>query len=99
VRKGKFQMPNSGDTFTQEQAFQIVNWYDLANDDTPWEITNNWHKGPDGGGAFFPAAKDWGYEDGFPIYAGIKIDGRKYHVYWIRNQGVTHFWVDPNTPG
>jgi hypothetical protein len=40
-----------------------------------------------------------GYEDGFPIYAGVKIDGRKYHVYWIKNKGDTHFWVDPIAPG
>ena len=65
-------MPNSGETFTQDQAFQIVNWYDLANDDTPWEITNNWHKGPDGVGAFFPAALEWATRTAFPFTPGSR---------------------------
>jgi hypothetical protein len=89
-------MPNDGDEFTKEQAEEIGedNWNEVAaqyGENPEWEISNNWHSE-----LFEPRAMDWGYEDGKPIYAGIKIGGDKYHVYWIKNGD--YFWLDPNRP-
>ncbi len=93
-------MPQSGDEFTVDQAMQIENWYDIAQqygEDPEWGITNNWHGGPQGGGAFEPRAIDWGYQDGFPVYAGLHIKGVKYHVYWKPKED--KYWIDPQLPG
>ena len=86
-------MPEDGDEFTNEQAMEIgpENWQEVAGqygDDPEWSISNNWHSG-----LFDPRAKDWGYDDSMPVYAGINIGGNKYHVYWIKNQDL--IWLDP----
>ena len=86
--------PASGETFTNEQAMAIGDW--RFPETTVWRINNNWHQGPDGGGAFEPRAIQWGYPEGFPVYAGIEVgDGQtfwKYHVYWRPDLGGP--WLD-----
>ncbi|RCJ22431.1 hypothetical protein A6S26_22035 [Nostoc sp. ATCC 43529] len=78
-------MPQKGDELTKEQVKQIENLVDYTRNPDDVVIEKNWHQGPDGGGLFEVWALKNGYPGGFPIYAGVKIQNRKYHVYWLPN--------------
>jgi hypothetical protein len=87
-------VPEAGDEFTYDEAMAIVNW--PFADGVNWRVCNNWHQGEATGGAFEPRAMNWGYQDGFPLYAGIEVDGVKYHVYWRDDKGGV--WFDDGMP-
>jgi len=76
--------PEKGKPLTNEQIQQIANLDKFPG--TPELIAGkqgNWHQGPDGGGQFEPWSTEWGYPEGFPLYADFKIGAQTYHVYWI----------------
>lgn len=78
-------MPKPGEDLTQEQVGKITNLKKYANDIADVTIEKGWHQGPATGGQFEGWAMDAksGYSDGYPLYAGISINGKKLHVYWL----------------
>jgi hypothetical protein len=94
-----------GGEFTREEALAIANWDEVfVNGEDGWPA-KNWHQGPMGGGAFEGRAIAWGYTEenfpgnaGFPLYAGLTVDGdpRPYHVYW--RPDLNAIWIDPDRP-
>lgn len=78
-------MPNAGEELTQDQVNQISNWKKYADSSDEIKIDKGWHQGAETGGQFeaWAMQKDSGYTDGFPLYAGVIIKGKKLHVYWM----------------
>jgi hypothetical protein len=78
-------MPNAGEELTQPQVDSITNWKKYANSLDDIQIDKGWHQGPDTGGQFegWATGEHSGYTDGYPLYAGVLINGKKLHVYWM----------------
>ena len=78
-------MPKAGEELTAEQVQQITNWKKYADSLDEIMIDKGWHQGDASGGQFEGWAKDKnsGYGDGYPLYAGVSIKGKKLHVYWM----------------
>lgn len=78
-------MPKPGDELTKEQVVEIANLKKYTDNADEVIIDKNWHQGPDTGGQFegWAADEKSGYGDGYPLYAGVIIKGKKLHVYWL----------------
>lgn len=82
-------MPNAGDQLTQDQVNKITNWSKYAKNLSDITIDKPWHQGQDTGGQFegWATQADSGYTNGYPLYAGVSISGKKIHVYWLPKTG------------
>ncbi|WAS90078.1 hypothetical protein [Nannocystis punicea] len=45
----------------------------------------NWHRGPDGGGAFEAWSREYGYPDGFPMYGSVTVGSEELHIYYLND--------------
>jgi hypothetical protein len=78
-------MPKPGDELTKEQVAEISNLSKYTADADDVTIDKNWHQGPETGGQYegWAADKESGYGNGYPLYAGVIINKKKLHVYWL----------------
>ena len=79
-------MPRNGEPFTWSQIDEISNFRDYYSPGDSLRFVKGWHQGPDGGGLFEPWSRNYGYPDGYPLYADISINGVTHHVYWLPNK-------------
>jgi hypothetical protein len=89
-------MPKKGESVTQGQIDADINIdkFDGAKPDPD----KKWHQGVDGGGLFEAWSLKFGYEDGFPLYGGALVGGKKVHIYYLPKTDQTILLKAGETP-
>lgn len=72
------KIPNEGDKLTQEEINLSIN-LDKFSGAEPGR--KNWHYGQ-----FEPWALNFGYPEGKPIYAEVKVEAEYYHIYYLNDK-------------
>jgi hypothetical protein len=71
--------PNQGDELTEDQIKLALNYNDFKGA----QPEKGWHTGDDG--VFEPWTRDFGYPEGKATYAGVTLDGKRYHIYFLND--------------